>query len=93
MLLIEDDVMAIATQAPTPANEVLDFLLSQPTPAQILGFHASDATQTRVRYLLDSNRNDQLKDAEKAELEAYLQVEHFVRRLKIRARERQLETA
>jgi hypothetical protein len=42
----------------------------------------------RLRYLLDGNRNESLNDAERAELDSYLQLEHFVRQLKIRAREK-----
>jgi hypothetical protein len=80
-------------QRRTPADEMLDLLLAQPTPEQILGLQASEATQERVRFLLDGSRNNTLNDAERAELDAYLQVEHFVRRLKIRARERQAEPA
>ncbi len=41
-----------------------------------------------MRYLLDGNRNESLNDAERAELESYLQTEYFVRRLKIRAQEK-----
>lgn len=71
----------------SPSDEVLDFLLSKPSPEDVISLRPSDATQERLRYLLDGNRNDALTDAEKGELERYLQVEHFVRRLKIRAQE------
>ena len=54
----------------------------------MLQLRPSDETQERLRYLLDGNRNDKLTDAEKGELERYLQLEHFVRRLKIRAQEK-----
>lgn len=72
----------------TPIDECIDFLLSQPTLPQILALHPSEVTQNRLRYLLDGNRNHTLNDAERAELETYLWLEHFVRRLKIRAREK-----
>ena len=72
----------------TPANEVLDFLLSAPTPQQVIDLRPSPAAQERLRYLLDGNRDDALNDAERAELDSYLQLEHFVRQLKIRAREK-----
>ena len=62
----------------SPADEVLDFLLSAPTPEP----------QERLRYLLDGNRNEPLTDGERADLDAYLQVEQFVRQLKIHAREK-----
>jgi hypothetical protein len=72
----------------TPADEVLDFLLSAPTPEAVIELRPSEAAQERLRYLLDGNRNESLNDAERAELDAYLQAEHFVRQLKIRAREK-----
>jgi hypothetical protein len=68
----------------TPADEVLDFLLCAPTPEAVIELRPSEAAQERLRYLLDGNRND----AERAELDAYLQLERFVRQLKIRAREK-----
>lgn len=71
-----------------PSDEILDFLLSNPSPEEVLQLRPSDETQERLRYLLDGNRNDKLTDAEKGELERYLQLEHFVRRLKIRAQEK-----
>ena len=71
-----------------PSNEVFDFLLSAPTPEQVIAMRPSDESQTRLRYLLDGNRNETLRDDERAELEIYLQVEHFVRQLKIRAQEK-----
>lgn len=70
-----------------PSNEVFDFLLSKPTPEQVIALRPSEEAQARVRYLLDGNRNDTLNDSERAELEMYLQLEHFVRQLKIRAQE------
>lgn len=78
--------MAIAPREQTVYNEVMDFLLSQPTPEQVLALRPSPTAQERMRYLLDGNRNHSLNDAERAELDENLQLEHFVRRLKIRAR-------
>lgn len=80
--------MALAKQGPrTPSDEVLDFLLSKPSPQDVIALQPSDQAQERLRYLLDANRSDELSDAEKAELDRYLQLEHFVRQLKIRAEE------
>ncbi len=39
----------------SPVDEVLDFLLSQPTPEQIIALRASETAQERLRYLLDGN--------------------------------------
>ena len=70
-----------------PSDAVLDFLLSKPSAEDVLALRPSEQSQQRLASLLDGNRNDRLSDAEKGELERYLQLEHFVRRLKIRAQE------
>lgn len=80
--------MAVRQPEPALTDEVLDFLLSAPTPEEVIALRPSAAAQERLRYLLDGNRATSLTDAERTELEAYLQLEHFVRRLKIRAREK-----
>lgn len=84
--------MALPKQTPAnPSNEVFDFLLSKPSPEEVMALRPSPEAQARVQYLLDGNRNESLVDAEKAELEMYLQLEHFVRQLKIRAQEKLAE--
>ncbi|MBZ0304197.1 MAG: hypothetical protein K8J31_30965 [Anaerolineae bacterium] len=78
--------MAIAS-SPVYA-EVYEFLLSAPTPAQVIAFHASEATQDRVQVLLDANRDRTLTADEEAELDEFQQVNHFVSMLKIYAGQR-----
>lgn len=85
--------MVAARRARSVSDEVLDFLLSQPTPEQIIKLRASDAAQERLRYLLDGNRNNSLNDGERAELDAYIQLDNLVARLKIRAHEKLAEQA
>jgi hypothetical protein len=80
--------MTLPSSERTPTDEIMDFLLSAPTPEQVIALRPSQAAQARMRYLLDGNRNESLNDAERAELESYLQTEYFVRRLKIRAQEK-----
>lgn len=77
----------------TPSDEVLDFLLSAPTPEQVISLRPSQTAQERLRYLLDGSRVNTLNDLERAELESYLQLEHFVRQLKIRAQEKLAENS
>ncbi|MEI7772366.1 MAG: hypothetical protein WCI67_20425 [Chloroflexales bacterium] len=67
---------------------MIDVLLSAPRPEDVIALRPSPTAQERLRYLLDGSRNTTLNDAERAELESYLQLEHFVRRLKIRAHEK-----
>ncbi len=75
--------------APSPTyDEVLEFLVSAPTPEQIIAFHASDLTQAQVRDLLEANQNNVLTPEQAAELDQFEQVNHLVSLLKIYARQR-----
>jgi hypothetical protein len=71
--------------------EVLRFLVSSPTPEAIIAFHASDETQARARQLLDANKENRLTPEEQAELDEFERVNHFVRLLKIYARQKLTE--
>jgi hypothetical protein len=66
------------------ANEVIDFLVSSPTPEQIIAFHASDTVQDRLHTLLEANRNGTLTAHEKAELDEMSRVDHFFTLIKAR---------
>jgi hypothetical protein len=66
-------------------TEVLDFLLTRPTPHDILVFKVSDAAQARLRLLLDRNREEALSTTEKTELDLYEQLEHLMILLKAKA--------
>src|SRR5260370_5189398 len=67
-------------------HEMLEFLTSGPTPEQLLDFRISSSTQERLEELLDRNREDNLTQNERTELETYLQFSHLLTRLKARAR-------
>jgi len=66
-------------------EEVMAFLLTSPTPQQIIDFRASETAQLRLRYLLDANRNDMLTSEEVAELDEASNVNQFMMTLKIKA--------
>ncbi len=66
-------------------TEVLDFMASSPTPKQILEFKVSAPLQERVDDLLDKNHEAGLTPPERAEMETYLQISHFMTMLKARA--------
>ncbi|SRR6266496_814264 len=67
-------------------HEMLEFLTSGPTPEQLLDFKISSSTQQRLEELLDRNREENLTQDERTELETYLQFSHLLTRLKARAR-------
>jgi hypothetical protein len=74
---------------PAPAyDEVYEFLLSAPTPQQVIEFRPSRQLQERIRELLEANDEGLLASDQRAELDEFLQVEHFVRMLKIKARQK-----
>lgn len=69
-------------------DEVLEFLASTPTPEQIIALRPSEGVRQRISYLLEQNRNGTLTADEKAELDEYLRIDHFVTLLKARARQK-----
>ena len=73
------------TETPLAYAEVLDFLLTRPTPHDILTFKVSDAAQARLRLLLDKNREETLSAPEEAEIDIYEQLEHLMILLKAKA--------
>ncbi|MEL6524297.1 MAG: hypothetical protein AAFQ07_01185 [Chloroflexota bacterium] len=73
-------------------DDVLSFLMTSPSPDDIIAFHASDVAQHRLQYLLDANRDGTLSDDERAELEEASQMNHFVMLLKARAHQTKKNT-
>lgn len=67
-------------------QEVVDFLTSSPTVEQVIAFKISDSAQDRLEELLYRNREEELTQDERTELETYLQLSRLVTRLKARAR-------
>ncbi len=66
-------------------SDVLDFLMSAPSPQEMIDFHASENAQERLRYLLEANRQGVLTPDERAELDEAGQMNHLVMLLKARA--------
>lgn len=70
---------------PLAYAEVLDFLMTQPTPLDIWNFKVSETAQNRLRELLERNREGSLSENETAELDSYEELDRLMRMLKIRA--------
>jgi hypothetical protein len=77
--------VANPTDAPVAYAEVLDFLVTRPTPQEIVAFKVSAEAQERIRILLDKNRDGRLTETETAELDLYEQLEHMMILLKAKA--------
>ncbi|EDX73610.1 hypothetical protein MC7420_3784 [Coleofasciculus chthonoplastes PCC 7420] len=73
------------TNAPIAYTEVLDFLITRPTPQEITTFKVSAEAQERLRTLLDKNREGTLTEAEATELDLYEELEHLMILLKAKA--------
>jgi len=79
--------MKMAISSPeTLFDEIADFLLSQPTPEQVIAYRVSQALQSRLDELLNKNAGSGLNTDERAELEQFLQYNHVLIMLKARAR-------
>ena len=70
---------------PLAYTEVLDFLLTRPTPQEIAAFKVSTEAQERIRRLLDKNKEGNLAKNETTELNLYEQLEHLMILLKAKA--------
>ncbi len=70
---------------PSVYQEIIDFLITRPTPEEITNFKVSLASQERLQFLLEKNRESSLTNDEIAELNIYEQLEHLMMLLKIRA--------
>jgi hypothetical protein len=65
-------------------EEVVDFIAST-NPGKVLAFRPSEETKQRVSDLIDKEKNNALTAEEKSELDYYMQLEHLMRMVKIRA--------
>ena len=69
-------------------DEIFDFLTSAPSPEEIIAFRPSEVMQERMHYLLDANRSGVIAPDERLELDEFIRIEHIMRGIKLRARQR-----
>jgi hypothetical protein len=69
-------------------DEILEFIVSTPTLEEMLDFRPSQDANQRIEMLLEHNRNGTLSEAERVELDEFMEAEHFVRMLKIKAQKK-----
>lgn len=78
----------MATARIFPTNDsLIEFLMTRPTPEQILAYQASDAEQARAEELDEKNKAGTLTEAERDEIQQMLDLDAFVAALKARALE------
>jgi len=86
------EILEIGLQHSRPLSirayaEVLEFLATAPTPAEILAFRPSPAIQTKVNRLLSRHKAGTLTPDEESELDQIGDLEHILMALKARARQ------
>ncbi|MCI4667617.1 MAG: hypothetical protein MRZ79_05600 [Bacteroidia bacterium] len=69
-------------------QEFVDLLSDNPSSAKILRFRPSEEIEERVFDLIDKSKNEGLSESEKEELIGFRSLEHVVRMLKAKAREK-----
>ncbi len=83
--VLELSLVGFQTAAAATATEVIQFLSGDPSPKDILAYHASERTQERTRRLLALNQAGLLSEEERRKLDEFEKIEHFVRLLKAQA--------
>lgn len=79
-----------ASARPMPASEEIINMLAQ--APDVLDFHPSEKARQRVWELVAREKQGELTEEEKNELEHYAQIEHVMRLVKASAR-KQVQTA
>ncbi|WKN45825.1 hypothetical protein [Tunicatimonas pelagia] len=70
------------TPATQTASEILTFLSSNPTPQEVLAYHASERSQARLQELLALHYSGILSEGEQLELDELEKIEHVLVMLK-----------
>jgi len=70
----------------TITDVVTDFLGSAPTLEDIATYRLPDDLQQRAHDLLEKNRENTLSSEERAEMEAFRQIDHLLTLIKAKAR-------
>lgn len=67
-------------------DEITDFLALSPTSDQIIAYRPSTLLDDRLHDLLDKQSENELSESEKAELDEFIQMNHFLTILKAKTR-------
>lgn len=78
----------MTTVQPAAYDELLDLFADPVVAERILTFHPSPPMQARIEALLEKNRQGQLSPEEQAELDEVERLEHFMRLIKARVRQK-----
>jgi hypothetical protein len=80
--VLELSLIGFKTVATATATEVIEFLSQEPTPQDVLAYHASERGQARLQRLLALNNAGMLGEDEQQELDELQRIEHIIIMLK-----------
>lgn len=78
--------MTDTSPQPTVQDVVTDFLASAPSLEAIADYRLPDEVQSRAHDLLEMNRTGSLSAMDRAEMEAFRQIDHLLTLTKAKAR-------
>ena len=81
-MVLELGLARLKTPAAQTSAEIIDFLLGNPTPDEVMEYHASDRSQERLPRLFTLNSAGLLGEAEQAELNELERLEYIILMLK-----------
>ncbi len=85
--VLELSFVGFKTLAIQTASEVTAFLSTNPKPQELLAYHVSERSQTRLQQLLTLHQAGLLGEAEQLELDELEKIEHILVMLKIQVAE------
>lgn len=83
--VIELGLIGLKTPAVQTSSEIINFLSTGPTPAEVANYTVSDRAQQRLQRLLALNQSGLLSQDEVNELDEIEQIEHIMIMLKAQA--------
>ncbi len=86
---MEIGLARLKTPTSITASEVVDFLLGNPTPEEVMVYHVSERAQSRLQRLLALNEAGLLGEDEQEELDELETLEHMLVMLKARIPQQQ----
>lgn len=76
--VLELSFVGFRTPATQTASKVIAFLSTNPTPQEVLGYHATERAQTRLQQLLALAKAGMLGETEQQELDELEKIEHIL---------------
>jgi hypothetical protein len=80
--ILEISLLTLKTPATRTASEIIEFLATNPSAAEVHAYHGTKRARRRMSHLLDLNRAGLISEAQLQELDELLKLEHLIINLK-----------